>query len=54
MPERRPRLWLLGLVSLCLSFGFLLICSKSSPLYPYNDWVDVNCFFTMGRSMLHG
>lgn len=33
---------------------YLLICSKSSPLYPMNDWVDVNCFFTMGKSLLHG
>ncbi|MGN0999052.1 MAG: hypothetical protein ACI4PO_05820 [Faecousia sp.] len=33
---------------------FLGICSKSSPLYPMNDWVDVNCFFTVGRSILHG
>lgn len=34
--------------------GYLLICSKSSPLYPMNDWVDVNCFYTMGKSMLEG
>ena len=33
---------------------YLLFCSKSSPLYPMNDWVDVNCFFTMGRSLLEG
>ena len=33
---------------------FLLIGSKSSPLYPMNDWVDVNCFFTMGKSLLAG
>jgi len=33
---------------------FLLVCSKSSPLYPMNDWVDVNCFFTVGKSILHG
>ena len=32
----------------------LLFCSKSSPLFPMNDWVDVNCFFTMGKSILHG
>ncbi len=32
----------------------LLFCSKSSPLYPMNDWVDVNCFYTMGKSLLHG
>ena len=33
---------------------YLLFCSKSSPLYPMNDWVDVNCFFTMGKSLLAG
>ena len=30
------------------------ICSKSSPLYPFNDWGDANCFVTVGKSMLHG
>lgn len=33
---------------------YLLFCSKSSPLYPMNDWVDVNCFYTMGKSLLAG
>lgn len=37
-----------------IAAGFLLVCSKSSPLYPMNDWVDVNCFFTMGKSLLKG
>lgn len=32
----------------------ITICSKSSPLYPLNDWVDSNCFLTVGKSMLHG
>ena len=32
----------------------LTICTKSSFLYPLNDWVDVNCYFTMGRGILHG
>lgn len=32
----------------------LMICSKSSPLYPFNDWPDVNMFLTMGRGMLNG
>jgi len=32
----------------------LLICSKSSPLYPLNDWVDANTFLTIGRGSLHG
>lgn len=39
----------------CLaSFSVLAVCSKSSFLYPMNDWVDVNCFFTVGRGILHG
>ena len=47
----RGRLLLLSMV---LSALFLGICSKSSPLYPLNDWVDVHCFFTMGRGILEG
>lgn len=31
-----------------------MICTKSSFLYPLNDWVDVHCFFTVGRGILHG
>ena len=40
--------------SFLVAFGFLAVCSKSSFLYPMNDWVDVNCFFTMGRSIWDG
>ncbi len=32
----------------------LVLCSKSSPLYVLNDWMDANIFFTMGQSMLGG
>lgn len=32
----------------------ITICSKSSPLYPFNDWVDANCFFTVGKSVANG
>lgn len=44
------------LFTLCLiiSFLFLMICSKASFLYPLNEWMDANCFFTIGRGMLHG
>lgn len=37
-----------------LSFLFLLLCTKNSPLYKMNDWYDVNAFFTMGKSMING
>ena len=40
--------------SMLLSVIFIGLGSKSSPLYPMNDWVDVNCFFTMGRGILDG
>lgn len=33
---------------------FLLMLSKNSPLYPMNDWVDVQCFLTVGKGILHG
>jgi hypothetical protein len=39
---------------LVLSFGVLFVCSASSPLYPINDWTDVNTYFTMGKGVVHG
>lgn len=40
----------------CIFSAFLplLVCSKSSFLYPFNDWPDVNIFFTVGKGMVHG
>lgn len=42
------------LYCLVISFLFLLLCTKNSPLYKMNDWQDVNAFFTMGKSMMNG
>ncbi len=53
-PSRRGRELLCFLLSLLLAVLFIGITSKSSPLYPLNDWVDVNCFMTLGRGILHG
>ena len=44
----------LFLFSMILSAIYIGLGSKSSPLYPLNDWVDINCFFTMGRGILDG
>ena len=44
----------LFLLALFVAAAFLAICSKSSPLYPFNDWGDINCFFTVGKSMMQG
>lgn len=32
----------------------MLFATKSSPLYPFNDWTDANAFFTTGKSMFQG
>ncbi len=39
---------------LLISILFLIICTKTSPLYKINDWYDANAFFTVGKSMFHG
>ena len=45
---------LLLTAAFALSFLFLLIGSKSSPLYPMNDNVDLNVYMTVGRGILDG
>ena len=32
----------------------ITIVSTCSPLYPFNPWDDTNCFFTLGRGIIHG
>lgn len=46
--------WKVFALCLFLSALFLLICTKSSFLYPLNDWVDSNIYFTIGKGMMHG
>ena len=55
MQTERKRNWLLRLaLAGLIAFAFLTVCSKNSFLYPMNDWGDVNCFFTVGRSLSEG
>lgn len=42
------------LLSLFVAAAFLAICSKSSPLYPFNDWVDANVYFNVGKAIMNG
>ena len=52
---RKPeRAWHSLLFAMLTATAVLMICSKSSFLYPMNDWVDVHCFLTMGDGLLHG
>jgi len=36
------------------AFVSLLLCSKCSFIYPFNDWYDANILFTAGKSFLNG
>ena len=46
-------MFLIGYLFLA-AFVPLFLCSKCSPLYPFNDWYDLNIFFTVGKGMVHG
>ncbi len=39
---------------LLLAAACLLLCSKSSPLYPINDWEDANAYLSAGKGILAG
>lgn len=39
---------------LLTTFLIVMFCSRSSFLYPFNNWDDANSFFTMGKSMFDG
>ena len=32
----------------------MLFCTKSSPLFAFNDWFDANIYFTMGKGLMNG
>ncbi|MBR5798907.1 MAG: glycosyltransferase family 39 protein [Lachnospiraceae bacterium] len=36
------------------AFCFLLLCSRSSFLYCFNNWDDANSYFSMGKLMMNG
>jgi len=43
-----------AVLSVLLAAALLLLFSRSSPLYPTNNWGEANAFFTVGRGMLAG
>lgn len=42
------------LTALFIAFFLMLFLTRSSFLYPYNNWDDSNSYFSMGKSMFHG
>lgn len=51
---KRKKNLLIYCFCLLVATTILLFCSQNSPLYPMNDWVDVNAFFTVGKGMIRG
>ena len=51
---QRKRDMLIWLYCLMAAAVCLAICSKSSMLYPINDWTDANAYFSCGKGMLQG
>lgn len=35
-------------------FILMLFCTKSSPIYVFNDWFDANAYMTMGKGLARG
>lgn len=49
--KEKVQLWMICFFS---ALGILMWATKSSFLYPFQDGMDVNCFFTTGKSMFRG
>ena len=50
----RGRKLLTAVYFLLISTAVIGLCSRCSPLYPFNNWNDANCFFTTGKAMFSG
>jgi hypothetical protein len=44
----------LDISSFLSAFVFITLCSKSSFLYPLNDWGDVSCYFVIAKGIVNG
>ena len=51
---RRKPFWTVCVYCLLTAAVCLAICSKSSFLYPINDWTDANAYLSCGKGMLAG
>ncbi len=50
--QRLSRFELIFLIaSAAVTITFVSVCS---PLYPFNPWDDIHCFYTLGRGIIHG
>lgn len=45
---------MIGMILLLGAFIPVFLMSKCSPLYPFNDWYDINQYFSVGKGILYG
>ncbi len=51
--DKKTRLWC-GLYLLVSAFFIMLLATRSSFLYPCNNWDDANSYFSVGKALFHG
>ena len=52
--RKKPTFAAVFLFAAAVAAVMLGICSRSSPFHPFNNWADVNCFFTVGKAICSG
>ena len=48
------KIWYAVVYLMLAAFVILLFASRSSVLYPYNDWNDANSYFSVGKGLFNG
>ena len=51
LKNKKIKVWIFCFL---VSFFLLMIVSRNSFLYAFNDWEDAHAFFTVGKSMMNG
>ena len=51
--SKKTRIWY-GLYFLAAAFAIMLLATRSSFLYPCNNWDDANSYFSVGKALFHG
>lgn len=54
MPASQPFPYKILLACFVIAAAFIAVCSKSSFIYPINDWGDANAYITVARMMMNG
>ena len=48
------RKYKIPIIIFIFSFLLMFFCTRSSPLYRFNGWCDINAYYTMGKGLFNG